>query len=99
MTARIRVRVRPGARREGVVGFREDGTLKLDVTAPPEGGRANLAVVALLAEALGVTRSRVAVTRGMSSRDKSVTVEDLTEDEVLRRLEEAVRRHGDGDGR
>ena len=99
MTVRIRVRVRPGARRESVVGFREDGALKLDVTAPPEGGRANQAVVALLAEALGVARSRIAVTRGISSRDKSVTVEDLTEDEVRKRLEEAARQHGDGDGR
>lgn len=99
MTARIRVRVRPGARRERVAGFREDGALKLDVTAPPEGGRANQAVVALLAEALGVSRSRVTVTRGMTSRDKSVAVEDLTEDEVRKRLEEAAKQHGDGDGR
>lgn len=99
MTARIRVRVRPGARRESLVGFREDGVLKLDVTAPPEAGRANQAVVTLLAEALGVAKSRVAVARGLSSRDKWVTVEELGDDEVLRRLEEAVRRHGDDDGR
>ena len=81
----LRVRVQPRASRSQVVGY--DGqVLRVRVTAPPEDGRANDAVVALLSETLGVPRSRVRILRGHASRDKLVSVESLALEEVVRRL-------------
>ena len=83
------VKVQPKASRDQVVGYR-DGVLQLRVTAPPDKGRANAAVVALLADALGVAKSRVRIVRGQSSRDKVVTVESLTPEDVRGILETGV---------
>jgi uncharacterized protein (TIGR00251 family) len=67
------VRVQPRASRNEVVGW-HGATLRVRVTAPPTEGRANLAVIALLAEALGVPRSSIALVKGAASRDKLVRV-------------------------
>jgi hypothetical protein len=88
--ARIAVRVQPGARRNALVGRLANGDWKVAVTAPPEGGRANEAVVELLAELLSVKRRDVVVARGASSRAKSVEVTGLAEDEAQRRLAAAL---------
>ncbi len=79
--ANFQVRVQPKASSDQVAGYRE-GVLQLRVTAPPDKGRANAAAVALLAEALGVAKSRVRIIRGQTSWDKVMTVEDLTPEEV-----------------
>ena len=60
--------------------------LRVHVTAPPEGGKANDALVALLADKLGVPRRDVTITRGHGRRDKLVRVEGLDAEEVLARL-------------
>jgi len=64
--------------------------LKLDVGSKAEDGRANRAVEALLAEALGVARSRVAIVRGLASRSKRVVVEGLTQSELDVRIGKAL---------
>lgn len=56
------------------------------LTAPPVEGKANAALVALLAERLGVRKSDVAILRGQKGRDKLVEVAGLSEEEVARRL-------------
>ena len=70
----IKVRVQPKASSNQVLGWVDD-VLRLRVTAPPERGQANQAVVSLLADALGIARSRVRITRGHASRDKAVAIE------------------------
>jgi uncharacterized protein YggU (UPF0235/DUF167 family) len=52
-----------------VMGWRGE-TLRVSVTAPPEGGKANRAVIALLAEELAVPPSSISLVRGATSRDK-----------------------------
>ena len=79
------VRAQPGARKAGILGER-NGALKVAVTAPPEDGRANRALVEALAEALGLKRSRVELIGGQSSRDKRFLIWGLTKAEVERRL-------------
>ena len=61
------LRVTPKARRNGLT---EGAPIKAEVTAAPEDGRANAAVTALLAEALGVAKSRLTLIKGATSRDK-----------------------------
>ena len=84
--ARIELRVQPGARERGLAGWRPDGALKVKVTEPPQDGRANQAVIELLAERLGVRKSAVTVVRGASSRTKTIEVTGLTLDELRKRL-------------
>jgi hypothetical protein len=66
--AEFALRVTPGARSEtleaGPEGYR------CRVTAPPEDGRANARVAELLAEALGVAKTRLVLVRGATARDK-----------------------------
>jgi hypothetical protein len=92
------VRVHPGARHEGLAGWMDDGSLKLAVAAAPEGGRANAAVVELMAGVLGVPRGRVTVARGASSRVKTLAIEGIDEAEVRRRVDAALRKDGRADG-
>ena len=66
--AEITVRVTPKASRNAIVA--EDGTIRVYVTVVPEGGKANTAVVKLLAKALGVPKSRLTLIRGETARDK-----------------------------
>lgn len=82
---RLAVRVIPGARRSEVVG-RVGHAWKLRVAAPPERGRANGELVALLARTLRVPRSSVRVARGQTTAQKLVEVEHLTPEEAERRL-------------
>lgn len=98
MRTRIEVRVQPGARGTGVVGWLADGSLKVKVAAPPEAGRANRAVVELLAACLDLRPAAVTVVRGASARVKSIEVSGLSADEARRRLERAVAATGAGDG-
>ena len=81
----IKVRVQPKSSRNQVGGF-QDGTLRVRVTAAPTEGQANAAVIALLAKTLGVSKSRLEIIRGYSSRDKVVSVDTLTDQEVRRKL-------------
>jgi len=66
--AEIAVRVTPRASRNAVVLDGE--TIRVLVTVVPEDGKANAAVVKLLAKALGVAKTRLALLRGAASRDK-----------------------------
>jgi uncharacterized protein (TIGR00251 family) len=79
---RLRLKVQPKARREGIAGLTPDPdgpdstgwALKLSVGAPPEDGKANAAVIALLAAALGVAKSAISVVSGATDRRKLVEI-------------------------
>jgi hypothetical protein len=66
---RLRLRVKPGARKTAIVGA-HGGALKIAVAAAPERGKANRAVVRLLAAALGLPVSAVTIAAGTTSQDK-----------------------------
>jgi uncharacterized protein (TIGR00251 family) len=70
------VRAQPGARKAGVLGERA-GALRLAVTAPPEDGRANAALIELLSDLLGLRRSQVELLGGATSRDKRFLIRGL----------------------
>jgi uncharacterized protein len=72
------------------VGRHGDGW-KARIAAPPERGRANQALVQLLASALEVTPRSVRVVAGQRGRSKVVEIETLDRAEVVRRLERKVR--------
>lgn len=74
--ATFAVHVQPRARRSAIVGARGEA-LKVTVTAPPEDGRANEALIELLAETLGVKRRQIEILAGATSRDKLVRVRGI----------------------
>ena len=77
----IEIHLQPGAKRNEIVGFKES-VLYAKVTALPQKGQANRALVELIAVALGIPRSNVDVIRGQSSRSKVIAVRGLTGEEV-----------------
>jgi hypothetical protein len=84
-SVRLRVKVQARAHREEIVGV-HDGALRVRVTAPPVAGRANQAVVELLAERLRLPRSSVKITSGERSPQKTIEVAGLGAAAVLERL-------------
>jgi uncharacterized protein (TIGR00251 family) len=94
-TVLVRLHVQPGAGRSAVVG-RHGDALKVRVAAPPTGGRANEAVLELLAEVLGVKAADLELVGGASSRSKRVRVTGVEADDVRKRLENAVGNAGPG---
>lgn len=77
----LRVRAVPGSRKPGVAGLHA-GALKLRVSAPPEDGKANKAIIALLADALGVRESSLELVSGRTHREKLFRVEGVTEEHL-----------------
>ncbi|WP_299926697.1 DUF167 domain-containing protein [uncultured Pelagimonas sp.] len=69
----IAVRVSPKASRNAIE--RKGGEMRIYVTTVPENGKANAAVIKLLAKALGVPKSRLSLIRGETSRDKVIRID------------------------
>ena len=78
---RFEVQLAPRASRNAVIG-EHDGALKIAITAPPVEGAANAALVAFLAEHLGLAQRDVRITRGQSSRRKTIEVRGVTVEAV-----------------
>jgi len=83
------VRAQPGARRNGIQG-EQGGLLKIAVTAPPEDGRANQALVEVLRETLALKRSQVELLSGQTSREKKFLIRGLSRRELEERVAELM---------
>ncbi len=79
------VRAHPGARRNEIRG-EHDGALRVAVTQAPEKGKANKAIVELLAKALGVRKGQFELISGETSTQKRFLIRGLTADEVSARI-------------
>ena len=84
----MQLRVSPGAAKSAVLG-RHGTAWKVRVAAAPEDGKANAAVVRLLADTLAVSSRGVEIVSGHRSRDKIVALSGLEADEIERRLAHA----------
>jgi uncharacterized protein len=79
------VRAQPGARRNEIRGV-QDGALKVCVTASPEKGRANKAMIELLAKSLGLKKSQIELISGETSHKKRFLLRGTTRNDLLGRL-------------
>jgi uncharacterized protein (TIGR00251 family) len=79
------IRVQPRASRNAIEIDGERMTVR--VTAAPESGKANDAVVALLAKRLGVPKRSVQIVRGLKSRDKRIRIDGTSASEALKALQ------------
>ena len=80
-SARVKVKVVPGSSRDEIVGWLGDA-LKIKVMAPPEKGRANEAVVEMLADRLGLSADDITVVSGHSSPSKVIAI-NCMDDEIV----------------
>ena len=85
----LAVQAQPGARSEGLAGL-HDGRLRVRTRAAAEGGKANAAIEAPVATALGLQKSAVRVVSGASSRRKELVLEGLGAAEARARLTELL---------
>ncbi len=85
----VPLKVVPGASRDRFLG-EWDGRAKIAVAAPPEDGKANRAVCALLAKLLGVHRRDVEVVQGQTSPLKTVLVRGVKLEHVRTSMEKAL---------
>lgn len=72
----LTVHVKPGAHKESIEWIDED-TLKVSVTAPPEKGKANGAVIEALAKELGIAKSTIMLHRGATARIKQFKISNF----------------------
>ncbi len=83
---RIAIRLTPKAAREAIVGFAPEAgggvELKVTVQAPPEDGKANAALIKLLAKVWRLPKSRIAIIRGATDRHKLIAVACADSDEA-----------------
>ncbi|WP_184400087.1 DUF167 domain-containing protein [Rhizobium sp. BK650] len=90
---RLTVRLTPNGGRNAVDGIESDGEggmlLKVRVTAVPEKGKANTALIALISKSLGVAKSSVDLVSGDTSRKKILRIDGDPED-LTKKLEALV---------
>jgi uncharacterized protein (TIGR00251 family) len=80
----ISVRVIPRSSKNGIEW--EQGKLKVRLAAPPVDGAANEALVALLAEQLGLPKRHISIVRGATSRQKTVEITGVTPENLEQKL-------------
>lgn len=72
----IEIRVVPGAKK-CLLKKEENGAVKAYLTAPPVEGKANEALVELLADHYGVRKSRIEIIKGLKSRNKIINIRGI----------------------
>jgi len=85
----LKLRIQPGAKKSGFNGVMPDGRARVSIAAPPVDGRANEALIAFLARALGLPKRSLRLAHGAGGRDKVVEV-DLGPEELAMRLARAT---------
>jgi uncharacterized protein (TIGR00251 family) len=81
----LSVKAHPGARRNGIEG-EVGGCLKVAVTAPADRGKANQALIDVLAKALEIRRSQIHVIGGLTQRQKTILLQGCYKSEAEAKL-------------
>jgi len=82
----LAIRVIPRAQTNEIAEVLPNGTVRIRLTAPPVDGQANQALAKFLSKMLGVPKSSIEIIAGLSSRDKLVSVLDMTPELVQEKI-------------
>jgi uncharacterized protein (TIGR00251 family) len=82
---KISLHIHPNAARNEVIGFAE-GVWRIKVAAPPVKGKANQELVAFLSRILRLSHGSLTIVKGHTSRNKVVAIDNLSHEEVSKRL-------------
>lgn len=83
--ALLKLKVSPGASRNALLGW-QDQVLKVAVSAAPDKGKANAAVIRLLAKELRLPACDLRITAGLTSRRKTLRIDNLDDPALQSRL-------------
>jgi uncharacterized protein len=84
--ARIVIQVQPNARQNEVICFR-NGALHVRIAAPPINGKANQELIKFLSDILGVSKNKLTIEKGMTSKRKVLAISELTQNKIMEQLE------------
>jgi uncharacterized protein (TIGR00251 family) len=84
-TSRIAVKVTAGSSNSAIGDWREE-YLRVRISAAPERGKANAALIALLAKSLGLSKSSIRIVRGQHSAHKTLEITGLSAEDIFARL-------------
>ena len=82
------VQAQPKSRKDQIIGWHA-GRLKVQVTQAPEKGKANQALIKLLARSLGLKRRQIQLVSGDTSPQKLFRIEEISADDLLSRIRAA----------
>lgn len=82
---KVLVRVKPGARKNEIIGFQED-VLLLKIAALPVKGKANRELIAFLSEILGIRKCDILIEKGETAKKKIVGISVLTKAQIKERI-------------
>ena len=83
--ATIVVQVQPNASQSKVSRF-EDGVLHLRIAAPPIRGKANQELIRFLSDILGVSKARLTIVKGKTSKRKVISIRGLSQEQIMGQL-------------
>jgi uncharacterized protein (TIGR00251 family) len=83
----LRIKAVPGASRDEIAGMLGE-RLKVRISAPAEGGKANKAICTLIAKRLGLRESQVTIESGHSNAEKVVRIEGVSKEAVAQLIED-----------
>ncbi len=84
---RFSATIQPKSSQNAIAGIHDD-SLKIRLTSPPVDGAANRVCVKFLAKQLGVSPSNVSIVNGLTSRKKTIQVDDITEEAFLQIIQQ-----------
>jgi uncharacterized protein (TIGR00251 family) len=89
---KLKIRVTPRAKRDEILCILEDGTVKVRLTAPPVGGKANKALIKYFSGIFEIPRSRIEILTGFKSRNKLLVIRGMDSVEIYNKLNGIVKR-------
>ena len=75
----IEVQIQPRSSKDQIIGL-HDGRIKIKISAPPVDGRANESLIEFMAKVLGVSKSKVEIVKGHTSKFKTLKVLGITQE-------------------
>lgn len=82
---KIKLKIVPGSSKDCIMGWLGDA-LKVKIKAPPENGKANVAVEKFLAKSLGVSVKNVKITSGFTAANKVIEIRGLEENSFYEKI-------------
>ena len=80
----LTIYVKPNARENTIIKWVDEDTIKVSLTAAPEKGKANKALIDFLSKEWGIAKSDIEITRGAIARIKQLTIADKHLEKILR---------------
>ncbi len=83
--AKLAVQITPAASKNEIIGMQND-VLRIKINAPPVKGKANKELVDYLSHLLGISKDRIDIVKGHTSKNKLVSIDGLSKLSVLEKL-------------